>query len=165
MSVKTWFFIVFAGLILLTLAFFTGRFTKPNPPKPQAQTVTEYIPGDTVFIPVYISTAINYKEKPTQLMKDSIAIANFDSTYIDTAGNEIKSMNTVEYNLKQNKFKLNELIEVKGYEKIIRDTIKVTETVVDYVEVEADQPFYDTYVFGAISTALIFLLTILGLNL
>lgn len=165
MSIKTYFFVVLAGLILLTLAFFTGRLTKPNPPKPKPDIHIEYIPGDTIFVEKPSPVTIDYNEKPTQLMKDSIAIANFDSTYTDSVGNEINSKNTVQYNLKQNKFKLNERIEVKGYEKIIRDTIKITETKIETVEVKTDPPFYNTFVFGVISTAVVFLLTIFGLNL
>lgn len=164
MSLKAYFFVVLAGLILLALAFFTGRWTKADPPIP-GPTTTITVISDTSKIAKASATKIVYKEKKPQLVKDSVYVANFDSSFVDSSGNDINSMNTVEFNERTKKFMLMEQIEIRGFETIIRDTVLIEEDHYYPKEVEADQPFYNTFVFGVVSTAIVFLLTILGLNL
>lgn len=164
MTFKSYFFIVLAGIILLSLAFFTGRWTKPDPPLPETITNVTAI-SDTSKVAKASATKIIYKPKKPQLVKDSVYIANFDSSFVDSSGNEITSMNTVSFNEKQKTFQLTEQIEVKGFDTIIRDTVLIEEDHYYTKEVEADPPFYNTWLFGFISGIATVLLIIFGVNL
>lgn len=161
MSTKSFIFLFIAGISILSLAFLAGRWTAPEPRFENTNQV-QHIPGDTSKVSKADASILVYKPKKTELRKDSVVIANFDSTYQDSIGNTIISKNTPKYNLNSDTWEFTETIEVKGFETTIRDTVLISEIKyqIKEIPVKVDQPFYDTFEFGAITVIIIEVLTI-----
>ena len=150
-------------IILLSILFVLFRPIKSSAPKTETQTKTTYSPGTMQQLYKQGKDSITTKTKSIR-SKVILKPSEKDSSYIFTnSDNSYKlSINiqpAADGNLSLDYFldlTTKDMIRIDTIYQLRIDTLKIKETILERIE----PPFYNTFLFGAITTALVVILLI-----